>query len=145
MYQFSQPWGSSAGLIQGSRQRSEKSPPGGQIRGRCPIKRGRVIGLGRDGAGEREGAEQTGRRGRESRQEEDRSHGELLPQAFSAPFHLFLTRHTVWWPRVNMYQVFIENLALRIQPLTKSSQQACADRHPGVKTRSWNLNKGGNG
>lgn len=38
-----------AGFIRRSRQRSEKSPPGGQIRGRCAIKTGRVIG--REGMG----------------------------------------------------------------------------------------------
>ena len=55
-----------AGLIRLSCHRSEESPPGGQIRGRCAIKKSQGDRPGRDGAGEREGAKQTGRRGRDS-------------------------------------------------------------------------------
>lgn len=96
------------------------------------VKTGRAIGLGRDGAGE--GAEQTGRRGRENRQEEDLGHGELLPPGVvSALPSLSHPPRFVWWPRVNVYHVFIENLALRVQPLTNSSQQACEDRDPSAK------------
>lgn len=76
LFELEQGWGggmgggvmtASAGLIQRSCQRSEKSPPGGQIKGRRAVKKGRAIGLGRDGAGERVLSKLAGEEGRTAR------------------------------------------------------------------------------